>query len=276
LAQDHKYYVYIFRDERGIPRYVGRGKDSQRPMAHGTLSGHNKDLDHWIQEGRFSLEICGPFPNEETSQIVEGAVMSALSQTPRLKEQLYNKVSGHSAGQFRPIAVPLHLAGRSVQPSLTTGDLDELTNSDNPLLFVYINGSDFSDGRKGYDVAHIPEDAEIADRAEKFWQLARFLPDWRRNPNTAPTHLVAVSGPRERRFVVACSEILLDEVGFWRISENMIHPGGLVTVPIKGSDLDALELRGRRISADVPITFGSFRHSVFRLYPPPKAASERT
>lgn len=173
------------------------------------------------------------------------------------------------------MAVPLHLADRPLQPPLTRDHLHELTSSGYRLLFVYINGSDFSDGRKGYDVADIPNDNEIADRAEKFWQLARYLSDWRQYPETAPTHLVAVSGPKGRRFVIACSDISRDEAGCWRIPKEKIHAGGLVTVPINRKDLDALEIRGRRLSADIPITFGSFRHSVFLLYPPPHAASER-
>ncbi|MDP2357833.1 MAG: hypothetical protein Q8M31_17465 [Beijerinckiaceae bacterium] len=267
MDNQNEQYVYLYRDERGNPRYVGRGKNSVRSLAHGTLSGHNSDLDDWLKASKFSLEICGPFESEDICCTVESALISCLVQTPRLANDFFNKSLGVSKGQFRPAAVPAAFMDRPQEPALTRSDFDRFIDDGLRFLFVYINASKFSDGRKGYDIADIPSDDEIASRSEKYWQLSKKIEGWRSKQTHFPTHLVALSGPKERRFVVGCSEIIRNTSGCWVMLDNMFHAEGMVTVPIERKNLDALGMRGRHLSSSMPIAFNSFRHSVFQLYP---------
>jgi hypothetical protein len=168
-VSDGDHYVYLYRDKNRNPIYVGRGEKAERSYAHTTSRAHNQTLSELLKDGSHSIEIAGPFQSAETAAAVEAALISALSGTPRLNELLANKNEGDSQGRFRPIGVPLSLENRISETPLKRENLKQLASEFGPVLVVYVNDQDFSDGRTGFNPAQIPTDQKIVDRIEKYW-----------------------------------------------------------------------------------------------------------
>lgn len=247
------HYVYLFRDPRGIPLYAGYGRDSRRATSHLTGS-HNQALARAIKLRGVTLEIAGPFDSEQTGRAVETAVMSALH--PRL-----NVAEGDSQWRFRVLGVPAEYADRLVEPGLLRRDFlaRSVVRERCPVVFVLITEENLRDGRGGYDPANPPSDDRIRDRVEAAWQLGRRAVEWERDPTSSPRLLVGVTGPPAARTVVA--SLFIDRE-LWGSSNR--HGDGKVSIPTSGpADLDALRLRGRRLSAEAGISFGSWTHQQF-------------
>ena len=262
-----KYYVYLYRDVKGFPRYVGKATDLARSTSHATPAAHNKGLHDWIQEGEHTIEIIGPLENENMAAMIESALISCLVGTPTIEKSLFNKIEGTSRGAFRPLYVPAEMNERMTEPAISRQDLEELQGAIGPLLFVFVGNKSIID-RKGFGALTLPSYTEVAERVEKYWQLQKRVREWSKHVERFPKALVALAGPAENRIVVACLEIELDDNQAWRASDT--HPNGLMTVPIRKAredDLDFRGMRGRRISKDAGLKFNSFRHEQFKIFP---------
>jgi hypothetical protein len=252
---EQSHFVYLYRDKDGSPLYVGYGESPKRAISH-INSTHSVQLEKKLVRGGYSLEIAGPFESPEVALAVETALISAMRTT-------CNIAGGQNRWRFRPLGVPLSRAERPQDEELTFATLKKDASKANlfPILFVRINEEYFdSDGRFGYDPSKPPRDKDILARIDRWWQLARRLDDWITNPTSSPGLLVGIYGPPGAQIVIGSVFIARES---WSTAETC---EGLIHVPTRGpADLDALELRGRRISREVGLRFGPFRQQVFIL-----------
>ena len=149
---DH--YVYLYREKNGKPCYVGYGKSVVRPSEH-LVKSHDADLGEFLKENQFTLEIAGPFGDEDRARAVETALISVLS--PK-----FNRAPGQTRWRFRPLGVPAEWAERLTQPPLTAAELDS-----RPTMLVRIGNQNFEDGRDGYDPAAPLPDCELLERVDR-------------------------------------------------------------------------------------------------------------
>src|ERR1051325_8020341 len=178
-----QHYVYLCRDEREQPRYVGYGERVTRANAH-LAKSHNPNLASFVIEKKFTIEVAGPFESEAVGRTVEATLISALK--PDL-----NVAKGPSDARFRPLGVPSEYVERlSMPPLQTTTFISAQGNAASPVLFVIVGDKDFGDGRAGYDLANPPGDEQILERVEKWWQLSGLLPDWIKTPGESPSVLI--------------------------------------------------------------------------------------
>ena len=89
--------VYIYRDEKGKIRYVGYGKSLERA----TSRNRGKEMLRFLDQGKYTLELAGPYGYPETGQAVETALISLLE--PDLNSK---KAPGPTSLRFRPLGVP--------------------------------------------------------------------------------------------------------------------------------------------------------------------------
>lgn len=241
-----EHFVYIYRDNRGRCRYVGYGKSPFRAASH--LSGsHSALLNSFIKKsnGKFSIEHGGPYGKEDIGRAIETALISVLDPSCNIKP-------GSTKWRFRPYGVPPHLARRLHREPLRRSELVQLFAKKNlcPALFVYISSEKFTDGRVGYDPAHPPSDKEILERIDHQWQLRSRLDKWSGEPRKSPGILIGVAGTSEARIIIGAVKIDRRKWGSTKID------GSDIWIPTKGpKDLDALRLRGRRISPNANIKF---------------------
>jgi hypothetical protein len=243
LAEEH--YVYLYRDDFGRVCYVGYGRRVQRASSH-LLGSHNDELNRFLLEQKYRIEIAGPFESEQTGRAVETAMISALK--PK-----FNVDPGANKWRFRPLGVPLDYAERLVERELVLRDFlvaQGLTPS--PVLFVIVTDVDLAGDRVGYNPASPPTDAQIQARVDRWWQLHHFVPGWRASPKDSPGLLVGVFGSPGRQIVIASARI---DRSCWERAEDA--KGGKISVPlIEPVDLDAFHLRGRRIARAAGLMFG--------------------
>jgi len=250
FASPPGHYVYLFRDTQNQPQYVGYGRSFKRAVSH--LSGsHNKQLNHFLQSGKYTLEIAGPFDTKNTGLAVETALISALKAK-------CNRAPGQTKWQFRPLGVPEKYADRLTLSALERKDFLQIVGGGS-VLFVYVNDKNFTDGRVGYDPATPPSDSRILQRIDKWWQLGRYTAEWVETPANGPSVLVGISGRPGSRVVIGA--VRINSSG-WKNAKR--DEDGLLRIPTSGpSNLDAFELRGRRVSANANIMFGAFSHQFF-------------
>jgi hypothetical protein len=254
-------FVYIFRDKRGNPIYVGRGRTSNRPFAHTSDRAHNDQLTALLKNiSDYSIEISGPFGSERIAALVEGVVISAFNKTPALAKRLQNKNGGNSQAHFRPIGVPSEFADQATKVPLTKSDILNLTNGKRALL-VYVNEKNFSDGRIGVNLVNPPSSEQIKERMVKWWQIGRSISKWKSNNEETPSILIAVSGTVHHRIVVGSLEInttptFLDwesnERGFWKIPTRF------------DDNLNYKNIRGRRLNQEIS-TFGGVPSKFYKI-----------
>lgn len=247
------HYVYLYRDERGNALYVGYGRDHRRATSHLTES-HNAALARAIRRPGVTLEISGPFDSERTARAVETALMSAIN--PRV-----NIAGGESRWRFRVLGVPAEYSNRLVMPGVVRKDFTarSVRRMRCPVVFVNITEKELGDGRPGYDPARPPSDHLILERVREAWQIGRFATEWERDPSASARLLVAVTGSPSARTIIA--SVSIDSSKWGSVTR---YPGGTVSVPTAGpANLDAFELRGRRLASEAGIKFGSFAHQQF-------------
>src|SRR6202035_1564862 len=113
-------YVYLFRDAKRRPAYVGRGESIARAESH--LAGtHNAGLQSLINSRKFSVEAAGPYDDEHMVRVVEAALISALDGLPGFA----NAAPGDGP-RSAPLGVPVHLASRLDEPRLSVEQLGRL------------------------------------------------------------------------------------------------------------------------------------------------------
>lgn len=257
----NQHYVYIYRTKSGKPLYVGYGASVVRSAAHLSKQAHNKKLSAALrQHPDYTLEIAGPFGDEHRARAVEIALISAYRNEPTL----CNDNKGHLAWRFRPLGVPNAFVQRVDQPALGNDDLCALARRARGLIVVNINDRDLGDGRAGDLLAHIPDDARIAERVDRWWQLrGHALRTWRDMPADSPGLLLGVSGRGALRMVIASLEI--DRSGWGEAIDAGKH-SGLLRIPHDTANLrqlDRYQIRGRRIDIGAGLEFGRFRHETF-------------
>lgn len=249
------HYVYIYRDHKGKARYVGYGEKVSRPTSH--LSGsHNQALTSFLQADQYHLEIAGPFDDKEMALAVETALISAMQPDCNLDP-------GQERWRFRPLGVPEKFANRLTLAPLTQRDLCSAETGAQSVMLVKIGDKDFEDGREVYDPANPPCDEAILERFDKWWQVGRFVETWALNPALGPRLLLGVTGKPGRQVIIGSVFIAQ---GQWRQARRN---GALVEIPTCGPrNLDAQQLRGRRIDAATGIRFGAWKHQFFKLLAP--------
>jgi hypothetical protein len=250
------HYVYIYSDYEGRVRYVGYGKVAGRAASH-TAGTHNPELETFLSKLKYRIQIAGPFPTEEMGRAVETSVISALKPT-------FNKTQGESRWRFRPLGVPESYSERQVDPELKRIEFFDCQCTDpRPVLFVKINNQNFADARVGYDPANPPNDGQIRERIDRWWQLGKHVENWSNNPNQGPRLLVGVFGSPGQQTVIGAAKI--DETRWMNVERLR---GGIRVPLVEPLDLDAFSLRGRRIDREAGIRFGPLRHESFRILDP--------
>lgn len=227
------HFVYMYRHKNGIPFYVGYGMDPKRAASHAEGS-HNKALEMLLKNDKYLLEIAGPFGDEATGRAVETALISSYRLT------LVNIHRGELRHRFRPYGVPYKFADRLSEPSLDIKAIKK--KSGGPVLAVYVNSKDFTDGRKGFDPSAPPTDDQIVARMEGKWRLTASIKRWKVDPTLMPKLLIGFSGGQTRRFVIGAVPIQPLPAEEWKWTKNRR------VVPIERSTaktLDAFSLRGR-------------------------------
>ena len=248
-----EHFVYIYRDEKGKVRYVGYGKGLDRP----TSLKRGELMLEFLSQGKYTLEIAGPYGSRDTGMAVETALIASLQ--PDLNSP---RAPGQTRWQFRPLGVPERFSNRLTEAPLTR---DKLASIDQghacPFLFVRIGSKAFDgeDARQGYSLNKPPSDTDILARMDRWWQLGRYVETWKTHPHKSPRVLVAVTGPPSHRIIVGAVNI--DQSG-WRAAQP--EPGQLYKVPtLNTPKLDAYALRGRLLSHSANIKFGAIKSQFF-------------
>jgi hypothetical protein len=256
-SEEAQHYVYLYRDAKKNPRYVGYGKSSDRAVSH--LSGsHNDGLNALLESENYTLEIAGPFYDENTARSVETALISALQPDCNINP-------GQARWRFRPLGVPEYFADRLSAEALTKADFLQLQKeTQQSLLFVRIGDKNFGDGRGGgYNPANPPGDAQILERMDRWWRLGRYVTEWENIPPHSPMVLVGINGKPGAQVIIGSVTI---DISGWGTAKS--EKGFYIVPTLKTPDLDALDLRGRRVSKEANIRFGSFYSQIFLILKP--------
>lgn len=249
-TKEARHYVYLYRDLNSKPRYVGYGETTDRAVQHLSLS-HNDNLNAFLKSQKFTLEIAGPFENEEMARGIETALISAMRPD-------CNVDAGQRRWRFRPLGVPENFAERlSLAPLMREAFLKHKES----FLFVKISDKNFEeeDGndRPGYNPASPPSDEQILNRMNKWWQLGTHIERWKSGGENNPIVLIGINGRPGGQFIVG--SVFIDRDNWDKVKCD----GGLCTIPtVKTPNLDALGLRGRRISREANIKFGAFASQI--------------
>jgi len=235
------------------------GERPSRATAH-LIASHNPGLAEFVSSNKFTIEVAGPFATEEVGRAVETVLISAL-------EPDLNIIQGSSAARLRPLGVPVEFAPRLSLPPMKREDFISVQgNNPMPIMFVFIGQQDFGDGRVGYDPANPPSDEQVLERVEKWWQIQRFLPEWSTDPQGSPGVLIGVHGKPGAQMVIA--SLMIDRSG-WNSDESFERGEGKIRVPtLPTRNLDAFEIRGRRIDRASGIAFEGFPAGFFVLLSP--------
>lgn len=242
------HFVYIYRDQSGKPRYVGYGESSARAFSHMTET-HNVALEKLLRGNDLKLEIAGPFDSREMALAVETSLISALVPDA-------NIARGKSVHRFRPVGVPEQYADRIALAPLSRADLIKVANHNGAqnILCVLIQNVDFVDVegkiRRGYEPANPPTNEEIKERVIKWWSIRPKVVNWKKYPEQSPSLLLAMHGKPDSRFIIAAFHI--NRNGWQLNSEN---PSDVEIPVLETPELDALQLRGRRIDPEANLKF---------------------
>lgn len=255
---DHEYFVYVYRNAKNQnPVYIGQGKNVSRSTQH-QIESHNPEFDEWLRENKYSIEIIGPLGTKELADRIETALISCLQ--PAQSSKLMNKHGGVSKYRFRPFGVPSKYVERT-ECIVELADFKKIRRSIGDIIFVINNGQDFGDSRVGYDLLSPPTDDQIKQRIMKWWQLNLRKEHWNDSHQNSPGLLVGVFGAPGQQMIIGACEV--DKNGW---SDVEYSSGGLISIPLKNDFLDAFELRGKKISVEFGLKFGSFRHQQFRIF----------
>ena len=257
--EEGNHYVYLYRDLQRKPRYIGYGKTSGRAVKHLSLS-HNDNLNAFLESQNFTLEIAGPFEDEQTARSVETALISALQPDCNIDP-------GQARWRFRPLGVPENFAERLSLPKLEKTDFSKIQRKEKAsLIFVKISDKNFEDGdsvRVGYNPANPPSDNQILARMDKWWQLGKHTAQWSDDSSKSPFVLIGINGRPGGQFIVG--SVFVDREKWQKAKPE----NGLYSIPtIKTLNLDALDLRGRRIDKAANIKFGAFTSQIFLILNP--------
>jgi hypothetical protein len=273
-------YVYLYRDGKHRPVYVGRGERITRAESH--MGGtHNAGLAALIASGKFSVEAAGPYGDEHIAKAVEAALISALDGSPGFA----NDAPGEGP-RFAPLGVPARLAARLNEPRLSLAQLGQLGGEQfgGGILLVRLRsgGAFASDAaRAKYDPA-APDDAVVFENTIRWWWLRDLVAHWKANPSDTPAVVASLAGPPERRYIAGA--VRVDREGAWDSGNDPDYEVPAVTASASGIDVDTCQLRGRLVdgalfsnrSQDLFIWVdanGVVRHAPARPLPLPQSRS---
>jgi hypothetical protein len=236
-------YVYLFRDAKRRPVYVGRGERIARAESH--LAGtHNPGLESLISSGKFSVEAAGPYDDEHTARAVEAALISAMDGSPGFA----NAAPGDGP-RFAPLGVPARLAARLDEPQLSLGQLGRLVGhrlGGGVLLVRLSSGGAFTSdtARAKYDPA-APDDTVIFENTIRWWWLRDLVAQWQAHPEQTPAIVAGMAGPPSRRYIAG--SVLIDRKASWDHGDDPDYQVPAAGAPASAVDVDACELRGRLV-----------------------------
>ena len=246
-------YVYIYRDPKTSKiKYAGRGKSATRASSHQKKT-HNSELENWLKDASYKLEIAGPYENEQTAIAVEEALIST-------HQPEFNMRKESSKYSFRPLGVPEKYITRLEQQPL---EYDRLFKGNTEsIILVKVTDKTLGD-RVGYNLVDPPSDDAIVERVEKYWQLGndKYLGTWIKDKKLSPTLILGITGSPGNQVIIASLEV---DISAWDAVEVMKKK--LITVPLKDrSKLDKHYLRGYRIALSADIKFGRSIQEHFRV-----------
>jgi hypothetical protein len=260
LSEDSRHYAYVYRSNSGKPLYVGYGASAVRSAAHLGNQAHNQELTAALKNGNYTLDIAGPFGDEQRAKAVETALISVF----RLEPTLCNANKGHTSWRFRSLGVPNEFARRVDKAALDREASRTLAKRAGGIIVVNINYCDLGDGRRGDLLANVSSNAQLRQRIDRFWQRRGHAErPWVPDPQRSPGLPLAVSGRGSMRMVIA--SVRIDRRGCG-IAVDGAQPGGLLCIPSQAEPddaLDAYQVRGRRISLDSDLRFGRLIHELF-------------
>lgn len=237
-AEAPAHYVYLYRSgPGGKAKYIGYGDSAERASSHPGHS-HNAELKKWLATATYDLTVAGPYRDAEEGKKVEAALVSAMRPE-------FNKEPG-TGPKFVPLGVPPELSDRPAKEPVSLTDIGKHTGG---ALLVYLSPGDFlSDGRRKFDPAD-PDDETIRKDMEGVWDLGRHRDEWLDRPSEAPKVLLGIHGKNSKlRFVAGAAAIDSSrwfERDLWAKKANQER----WKVPlVEHGDLDACELRGRRVT----------------------------
>ena len=258
------HYVYIYRNEKNEPVYVGQGKSPNRALQHLNAS-HNERFESWLNKNKekpFAMpEIIGPLGDKNIADRIETAIISLLGNS------LFNANGGKSEYRFRPFGVPVKYASRTLE-TLQKNDFKALVEKYGPIIFVKISGKNFKGRkgkeRKGYDLISIPTDDEIRDRIIQHWMLngRRLSENWGERPDKAPGLLIGVFGGPGRQLIIGSCKINKRKWG----DENIPTKGGITIPVVSSKSIDEAKLRGKYINKDFGLKFAPRRAEFFQIF----------
>lgn len=236
-------YVYLYRDDKRRPIYVGRGERITRAESH--LDGtHNAGLASLIASGKFSVEAAGPYGDERIAKAVEAALISALDGSPAFA----NNAPGDGP-RFAPLGVPAHLAARLNEPRLSLEQLGRLAGEHlggGMLLVRLSSGGAFTSdaARAKYDPA-APDDAVVFENTIHWWWLRDLVVHWRANPCDTPAVVAGLAGPTSRRYIAGA--VRIDREATWDPGNDPDYEVPTAAGSDSVIDVDTCQLRGRLV-----------------------------
>ncbi len=240
MDEPNKHYiVYLYQDQKGRVRYVGKGSSAGRALSH---SGESQNIEFrsWLQEKKFSVQYLGPYRDEDEALAVESAMITMLKD---LGQPLFNKNCGNGP-KLSPLGIPVDKSDRFSAPPLTMAEIGQATGG---ALIVLVNS---------YDLTKPDTDA-VRNSIQGSWQVNKYIKEWQANNQDCPKAIVGIAG-NKTRFIVGA---FLIDTKRWGIPSDMSTKGKLWAIPLKESgNPDAFSLQGRHIDQ---IKFGRSRTEHF-------------
>ena len=253
------------------------GHTASRAEVHWESGGHNEGLTDYLNaHDDCTLEIAGPFGNEEAARATETALISALKELLRLRKvcsisPLDRMHCGFAACQF-PYNSPIDWICRNWKRRTWR----HFSRKRAGLCFSFWSAIRIFVTRSAPSIRRShPPTRKSSSAFAQWWQLKNEVERvWKNRPQLSPRTLIGLFGTSGTKTIIGAVAIDTDSEGRWEppLIESP-KGGGRVRVPVKmeaQSKLDYRQLRGRRISTmKVWLkNFSPLKQEQFKIFPP--------